>query len=88
MGNARIEHIADLLGRPGALSGNPSSRDGRSIPSAVVGATAVSFWDDPERREAARLEFELRMAIPILVAAALLTAITLVVIFADGSGWC
>jgi voltage-gated potassium channel len=44
---------------------------------------ATSFWDDAERREEARHRFELRMAIPILVAAALLTAVTLVLAFVD-----
>ncbi len=44
---------------------------------------ATSFWDDAGRREAARNRFELRMAIPILVAAALLTAVTLVLAFVD-----
>ncbi|MFW2336588.1 potassium channel family protein, partial [Ilumatobacter sp.] len=43
----------------------------------------MSFWDDAERRETARLKFELRMANPILVPAALLTAVTLVLIFVD-----
>lgn len=43
----------------------------------------MSFWHDADRREAARLRFELRMAIPVLVAAALLTAVTLVLIFVE-----
>ena len=43
----------------------------------------MSFWKDPERREEARARFERWMAIPILIAAALLTAITLVLILGD-----
>lgn len=43
----------------------------------------MSFWDDVDRREATRHRVELRMAVPILVAAALLTAITLLLIFVD-----
>jgi voltage-gated potassium channel len=41
------------------------------------------FWGDAERREAARSRFERRMAIPVLVAAALLTAVTLALLLAD-----
>ena len=43
----------------------------------------MGFWRDPERREAARARFEERMAIPILIAAALLTAVTLVLVLGD-----
>lgn len=43
----------------------------------------MGFWSDSERREAARARFEERMAIPILIAAALLTAVTLVLVLAD-----
>ena len=43
----------------------------------------MTLWADPARRRAVRERFEERMAIPILVAAVLLTAITLVIIFAD-----
>lgn len=43
----------------------------------------MSFWEDADRRGATRHRFEIRMAVPILVAAALLTAITLVLIFVD-----
>ena len=39
--------------------------------------------DRHERREEARARFEERMAMPILIAAALLTAVTLVLLFAD-----
>ena len=42
----------------------------------------MGFWSDSERREAARARFEERMAIPILIAAALLTAVTLVLVLA------
>ena len=46
----------------------------------------MGFWSDAERREAARARFEQRMAIPILIAAVLLTAVTAVLLFADVSG--
>lgn len=41
------------------------------------------FWHDAERRAATRQRFEERMAIPILVAAALLTAVSLVLLFVE-----
>ena len=65
------------IGRRGRVRPGPSSSD---PPKA---GRHMSFWDDAERREAARFRFELRMAIPVLVAAALLTAITLVLIFVE-----
>jgi voltage-gated potassium channel len=43
----------------------------------------VKSVDRHERREEARARFEERMAMPILIAAALLTAVTLVLLFAD-----
>ena len=43
----------------------------------------MSLWTDAGRRDAARSRYEERMAIPILIAAALLTAVTLVLLFAD-----
>lgn len=43
----------------------------------------VGFWNDAERREHTRVRFENRMAIPILVAAALLAAVSLVLLFVD-----
>ena len=43
----------------------------------------MSFWNDDARRERACARYEQRMAIPILAAAALLAAVTLVLIFAD-----
>lgn len=46
----------------------------------------MGFWSDVDRREAARARFEQRMAIPILIAAVLLTALTAVLLFADVSG--
>lgn len=43
----------------------------------------MGFWGDMDRREAARARFEQRMAIPMLVAAALLLGVTLALLFAD-----
>ena len=40
----------------------------------------MGFWSDAERREDMRARFEMRMAIPVLVAAALLTAVTAVLL--------
>lgn len=45
----------------------------------------MGFWSDTARREEARARYEQRVAIPILIAAALLTAVTLTLIFADVS---
>jgi voltage-gated potassium channel len=46
----------------------------------------MGFWSDAGRREAARARFEQRMAIPVLIAAVLLAAVTAVLLFADVSG--
>lgn len=46
----------------------------------------LGFWDDHDRREATRARFENRMAIPVLVAAALLTVVTLVLVLGSPTG--
>ncbi|MGI9643026.1 MAG: potassium channel family protein [Acidimicrobiia bacterium] len=43
----------------------------------------MSLWEDAERREAIRGRFEERMAIPVLIAAALLTVVTLILLLVD-----